>query len=267
VDSIRIHYRIARVADRPGTARIRVVVSTPDSVDRFEFTPPEDATVVSTDGFERGGDEEAYRWTRQVDRPSLTYEVPVNETLGGYTTFVDTPDWTLLDLERIDGSFHYWWEVGTDPGWNESFRTARNQSGHVGARLAYPGNHTVHEERAGPATVRVVVPEATDDDAVGAVVEAIGAASDRLGGETRGWRSETGPTHRSPTRTTTTSGTATNATGEPIPPTRTPTARRPTIPRPTRRRVPTGAIRPSSPFRGSPGVRPESARPSWGCSS
>lgn len=113
-DSIRTQYYFSRLPDRPGVVEVRVVVSLPPSMSRFEFDPPDDATVVSTDGFDSGGEQLEYAWDRRTDEPEMVYRAAVNQTSFTSNRYLDAGEWALFGGESLDGHFYYGdfrWEV------------------------------------------------------------------------------------------------------------------------------------------------------------
>ncbi|MFB6131164.1 MAG: hypothetical protein ABEJ28_10130 [Salinigranum sp.] len=72
--------------DRPGEIGVRLAYDVPSGVTGLRPELPAKASVTATDGFRRASDG-GYEWDRSTDRPTLTYRLPVNESLaaGGVT--------------------------------------------------------------------------------------------------------------------------------------------------------------------------------------
>ncbi|NHN46303.1 PGF-CTERM sorting domain-containing protein [Halostella sp. JP-L12] len=65
--------------DDPGSVRATVRFDVPDSVTEVRVVLPEDASVVSTRGFDRADGRE-YAWDGSTSRPSVTFDKPANVT-------------------------------------------------------------------------------------------------------------------------------------------------------------------------------------------
>jgi len=161
---LHIDFTTSLTPDRPGEVGVVAEFGIPDGVTSLTAEIPEGAEVTATEGFRQRAPRE-YEWTRTTDRPSLTYRLPVNETVtrgreGAETSgflYVDTGDWALLKPPRLGVTYS-----GT--GGREPIRRSHSVGGPgvVGESLLFVGPvETTTREVAGQR-VRLAVPEAAD---------------------------------------------------------------------------------------------------------
>lgn len=168
----------------PGEITVTLRYSIPTDVVDLKARLPADATVTSTDGFvERAGAD--YAWDRQTSTPTLTYRLPVNETLNvtgpiagkGDYTFVDSGDWALVRVPRTATGWS--WTGGGTVGINRSTTTAGQ--GAVGTRMAFLGDHSEVTRTAHGQTFRLVVPaRANLKESPARILDSMAAASSAL---------------------------------------------------------------------------------------
>jgi len=166
----------------PDRFEAALTLRVPDPVTELEITLQPGATVESTTGFERTG-EQTYEWTESTDEPTIRYTMPADRTgdegtvgssSDGYT-FVDTGDWGVVQVPDV--SIRY---SRTDPvGIEKSVRV--DGPGATGGDIAFFGAVQEHRRTVDGETFRLVVPEAaTLRESPEAVLSALAAASGRL---------------------------------------------------------------------------------------
>ncbi|MEA5388887.1 hypothetical protein VB773_04650 [Haloarculaceae archaeon H-GB2-1] len=113
-DTIHLTQRLALTPDEPGRVDVTLRFRIPDRVGRLSTQVPADATVTDRSGFDVINDTH-YEWTDGNDIATITYELPVNETISssgpGYAStdahvasqsadegylLVDAGDWALV---------------------------------------------------------------------------------------------------------------------------------------------------------------------------
>jgi hypothetical protein len=180
---LHIDFTASPTPDRPGEVDVAAAFTVPDGVTSLTAEVPADATVTGADGFSQRGPRQ-YEWTRTTDTPSLTYRLPVNETVtrgregsetSGYL-FVDTGEWALMKAPRLGVTYS-----GT--GERQPIRTdhAVDGPGVAGDSLLYLGpvettTRTVDDQR-----VTLAVPEAADlRESTADVLDALAGTAERL---------------------------------------------------------------------------------------
>jgi hypothetical protein len=105
--TIRQTQRLRLTPDSPGVVTVRLQYDLPAAVTELETRVPGGATVTGTDGFAASGGR--YAWDGETASPSLTYDLPVNETReptgplagrGSYL-FVDPGPWALVRTPQV----------------------------------------------------------------------------------------------------------------------------------------------------------------------
>jgi hypothetical protein len=180
-------YVVSLTPDRPGEVRVQLRYRIPQEVTSLTATLPEDVTVADTSGFARR-DETTYEWTRSTREPSITYDVPVNETVdrgregertGGYL-YVATPSWAVLPAPRSGLTFS---GTGEQPTVNTTYGFTGDGApgGITGGGIVFIGDHeTVTREAAGQQ-FRLVVPDAAElRESPGAVLDTLAGAARSL---------------------------------------------------------------------------------------
>lgn len=176
---------LRHLPDRPGEFETEKTFDVPDPILEFEVDLGERATVEATDGFVET-DEGTYRWTGDVDRPSIRFTMPANRSDdvsyhapggGDGYTFVDTGEWGVVRVPGIDVTVRRTSPVGFDE------TVVVDGPGATGGDVAFFGEVTEYERTVGGETIRFVVPEAAEDDLADDpvdVVDALAVASERL---------------------------------------------------------------------------------------
>ncbi len=147
--------------ERPGSIAATTSFEIPESVTTLTTSVPANATVTSTDGFERNGSR--YRWDGETATPSVSFRLPANHSgvshhgvnASGYT-FVDAGDWALVRVPDVTA--RWWWE-GADNVTMASNVTVAGE-GVAADGIAYLGPHRTHERSVDDRTIRLVVPDA-----------------------------------------------------------------------------------------------------------
>ncbi|UIO99669.1 hypothetical protein Hbl1158_14260 [Halobaculum sp. CBA1158] len=208
-DTIHVRTTLSLTPERPGEVDVTLRFDVPDRVSELSPTVDARATGVETDGFAAAGDG-TYEWDGDTASPTISYRLPANQTVrssrlaredrgggagavspadlagdaasvgddGGYR-FVDTGPWALVSTPTVSVSFRYYGD--TQP------RVVRdptvNGPGAVGERIAFLGEHEVHEHTAHGQTFRLVVPAAASDSMrvePAAVFDSLASASDSM---------------------------------------------------------------------------------------
>lgn len=178
--------------DQPGSVEATVSFDVPSNVGSLTTTVPDDATVLSTTGFERTDDGD-YSWDGDGPDPQLTMDLPANETgvglrdvtfdaageslESGYE-FVDTGPWAIVSAPPMSTEWSY--STQDDPPDFES-RLATAGEGVAGERMAYLGPSSTHQRSAHGQTFTLVVPDAATLEAdPEAILDSLEAASGSL---------------------------------------------------------------------------------------
>lgn len=149
---------------RPGEVTVRVRFEVPDRVRSLRTEVPADARVMAAHGFEQRPGRE-YRWEGTTGEPSVTYTLPVNETLnvsgpegaGGDLVAVDAGDWALFQRPTVPT---YWNYTGDVVGFDRRVET--DGPGAAGEWLVFLGEHETYERRAHDQHFRLVVPASAE---------------------------------------------------------------------------------------------------------
>ncbi|MFC7096994.1 CARDB domain-containing protein [Halobaculum marinum] len=207
---IGLRTTLALTPETPGSVRVTLRFDVPDRVSGLETTLADGAENVALDGFAAAGDA-TYEWDGETSTPTITYRMAANRTSQSATfdpdadldtdsgatptptggtdaladaataegryLFVDTGPWALVTVPSPGVAWRY---RGDAVGLSRTATTAG--PGAVGSRIAFLGEHTVHERTAHGQTFRLVVPAAADGMAAepAAVLESLSAASDTL---------------------------------------------------------------------------------------
>jgi hypothetical protein len=203
---LRFEYTVALTPERRGSVRVDAAVRIPDAFTAFDVGLPAGAELVSTDGFERGGDLDV-TWDGSSGVATVSYRVPVNRSDASTDglEFVDVGQWALVNLgpTRLSYSGRVRGERPTEV---TTFAVAGE--GYAGQNYAYLGPHEVTVDESG--AFALVTPAAAEMRAdPGAVFETLAAADDQLGVGARDDRVNlfVGPSPLRP------GGTAANASG------------------------------------------------------
>ncbi|WP_255151123.1 Ig-like domain repeat protein [Halorarius halobius] len=163
----------------PGEIRVELRYTVPEGVTTLSTRLPEDATVRSTDGFQRRSGN-TYSWTRTTDRPTVTYDLAVNRTVtrgiegeatGGYL-YVDAGPWAITPAPRSGVTYS---GTGTRPELVTEY--AFTGSGATSGDMLYLGPYEEHRQSAAGQRFRLVVPAAAEmasppDAVLGSVTDA-----------------------------------------------------------------------------------------------
>ena len=164
-DTLSRTFTVSLTPSEPGEIRVELAYRVPDDVTTLTTRLPDDAMVRSTDGFQRRSDT-TYDWSRSTDRPTITYDLPVNQTVtrsdgeGGQTTgylYVDTGDWAIARAPRSAVTYS-----GTGPRPDLQTDYAFTGSGATSGDILYLGRFEEHWRRAAGQQFRLVVPAAAD---------------------------------------------------------------------------------------------------------
>lgn len=174
---------LRHLPDRPGEFETEKTFDVPEAVVGFEIDLGSRADVVSMDGFEDTGDG-TYRWDEDTDEPSIRFTMSANRVGGGHGdhgndgyAFLDTGEWGIVQVPGISVSVRQTSSVGFDE------TVVVDGPGATGGDIAFFGPVTEYERSAGGETIRLVVPEAAEDDLVDdpeEILETLAWASDRL---------------------------------------------------------------------------------------
>ena len=161
---LHIDFTTSLTPERPGEVGVVAAFDVPDGVTSLTAEVPRGVEVTDTDGFRQRAPRE-YEWTRTTDSPSLTYRLPVNETVtrgredaetSGFL-YVDTGDWALLKPPQLGVTYS-----GT--GGRDPVRRSHSVDGPgvAGESLLFVAPvETTTREVAGQR-LRLAVPEAAD---------------------------------------------------------------------------------------------------------
>ncbi|WP_276258316.1 hypothetical protein [Haloglomus litoreum] len=161
---LHIDFTASLTPDRPGEVDVAAGFTVPGGVTSLTAEVPADATVTNIEGFSQRGPHQ-YEWTRTTDTPSLTYRLPVNETVtrgregsetSGYL-FVDTGAWALMKAPRLGVTYS-----GT--GQRQPIRTDNAVAGQgvAGDSLLYLGPVETTARTVGGQRITLAVPRAAD---------------------------------------------------------------------------------------------------------
>jgi len=161
---VDIEFTSSLTPERPGEIGVDARFTIPDGVTSLTAEVPEGVTVTNTEGFSQRGPRQ-YEWTRTTNRPSLSYRLPVNETVtrgregaetSGYL-FVDTGEWALTKTPRLGVTYS-----GT--GQRQPIRTdhAVTGEGVAGENLLFLGPVDTTTREVAGQRITLAVPEAAD---------------------------------------------------------------------------------------------------------
>jgi hypothetical protein len=190
---IRANQAVRLTPDRPGSVTVELQYQIPDAVISLESRLPEPATVVATNGFERGEDA-TFEWDGSVQSPSVTYRLPVNRTgteeqlsarnggsqsqlsSAGYI-FVDVGPWALVPRPSI---FTRWqWAGQGDVGIEYDLAVAGE--GAAGESMAFLGPQVTRTRTVANQQIRLVIPEAASPtESPEDILNALGGAASQL---------------------------------------------------------------------------------------
>jgi hypothetical protein len=159
---VHITFSSSLTPDRPGEIGVDARFTIPDGVTSLTAEVPEGVTVTDTEGFSQRGSRQ-YEWTRTTDRPSLSYRLPVNETVtrgregaetSGYI-FVDAGEWALTKVPRLGVTYS-----GT--GQRQPIRTDQSVAGEgvAGENLLFLGPVDTTTREVAGQRITLAVPEA-----------------------------------------------------------------------------------------------------------
>ena len=183
-DTIRLNQQFQRLPDRPGTVRVRLVYQIPDPVVSLQAELPADASLTDSEGFDRTNDSHL-RWTGTTRAPTLTYDLPVNETIertgpqaaDGRYLYADTGNWSLFERPPTPT---YWEAVGAT-SLEFDRQSSTDGPGAAGQWIVFLGDHEVHERTAHGQQFRLVVPaDANTSEPPSAILDAVANGSDAL---------------------------------------------------------------------------------------
>lgn len=183
-DGVERTFTTSLTPDEPGSIRVELRYGVPDRVTTLTTRLPDNASVQSTDGFERRSGT-TYDWTRTTDSPTITYTLPVNETVrrtggaGSPTTgylYVDTGDWAITRAPRAAVSYS-----GTGPEPKLTTEYAFTGSGATSGDILYLGPFEEYRRQAAGQQFRLVVPAAADlRTQPGAILDSVAKAAETL---------------------------------------------------------------------------------------
>lgn len=163
-----------------GTVRVRLQFEVPDGVTSLSTTLSSGASVTDTEGFQHSGGD-SYEWTQTTDTPSITYDLPVNQSYtrgreGAETTgqlYADAGEWAIAPAPRAGVSYS-----GTGPQPEITTGYEFTGSGVTGGDIVYLGDFTAYERTAAGQRLRLVVPAAAElHEEPKAVLDALAGAS------------------------------------------------------------------------------------------
>ena len=179
-DPLTITHTFENLPDRPGEVQVTVEADAPDSVSAVTLRPPEDASVVNADGYQRTDD--GWIWERSAapETATLTYVVTVNRTEDGTLEATSTGEWALFNWRNADTRWSYSRAADApEPAVVE--RGEATGEGVVGPGYAYLGPYETETRAVDGETIRLVVPETADMAASPVTVaDALARASNSL---------------------------------------------------------------------------------------
>lgn len=178
-NALTFTHTFERLPDQPGTVRVTVATEAPKSVTGVSVSPPEDAAVVETTGYEQTSDEE-WTWDRSessVDQPTITYVVGVDRSDEGTLEATSTGEWALFNWHTADIEWSYARSADApEPAVVERGEPAGE--GVVGPGYAYLGPYETETRTVDGERIRLVVPRAAEMEASpDAVADALAGAS------------------------------------------------------------------------------------------
>jgi len=183
--TINATQEFALTPSTPGEVAVELEYTISSGVVSLHTELPDDAEMTDTDGFVRDGWRE-YRWDETTSTPSITYTIPVNESLNetgpngadGDLVAVDAGDWALFQRPPVTTD----WTRYSSAGPVTYDRTSTTAGpGAAGEWLVYLGEHETYERNASDQRFRLVVPaNASMRDAPRSVLDSLADASDAL---------------------------------------------------------------------------------------
>ncbi|ARS89315.1 CARDB domain-containing protein [Natrarchaeobaculum aegyptiacum] len=172
---------LRHLPDRPGEFETEKTFDVPGAVVGFEVDLGSRADVVALDGFEETADG-TYRWDEESEEPSIRFGMPADRVGGGHGdhdgyAFLDTGEWAVVQVPGISVSVRQTSSVGFEE------TVVVDGPGATGGDIAFFGPVTEYERSVGGETIRLVVPEAAEEDLVddpGEILETLAWASQRL---------------------------------------------------------------------------------------
>jgi len=183
-DTIHLVQQFQRLPDKPGIVRVRLVYTVPERVVSLRTQIPAEATLSDREGFGRIN-ETHLRWRETTQRPQVTYDLPVNETVDrtdpqaadGRYLYADTSDWSLFERPPTQTN---WRRTGREPISLER-TSATDGPGAAGQWMVFLGEHELREREAYGQQFRLVVPAAANtSESPDAVLDALANSSDAL---------------------------------------------------------------------------------------
>ena len=175
---------LRHLPDRPDVYEAEFAFDIPEPMTELTVDLEGETEVRSLEGFEETG-EGTYRWTGDVDRPTIRATFPADRTsVAGHTganageySFVDTGDWGLVPVPGVGVTYRK--SQSVDIGVAETVTV--DGPGASGGDMAFFGPVTEYERTVAGETIRLVVPEAADlREDPDEILETLAAASDRL---------------------------------------------------------------------------------------
>ncbi|MEF8806351.1 MAG: hypothetical protein V5A63_20005 [Bacteroides sp.] len=179
-DTLTITHTFERLPNRPGDVRVTVEADAPNSVSAITLRPPENASAVEADGYQRTDD--GWIWERSAapETATLTHVVTANRTEGGILEATSTGEWALFNWRDADVRWSYS-RAADAPEPTVVEQAEAVGEGVVGPGYAYLGPYETETRAVDGETIRLVVPETADMAASPvAVADALARASDSL---------------------------------------------------------------------------------------
>lgn len=156
--SMDVRYIVERDPDRIGAVNVTAVIEVPDRVTSLSVTPPANTTIESAAGM--WSDDGTWRWNGHSETATMTYTTPVGVTTTFGKRTADTGGWSLVAKQDVALHGEWEWQLGPDPGWNETLALASGAEGVSGETVAYLGPAETATRTVGNETIRLVVPDA-----------------------------------------------------------------------------------------------------------
>lgn len=158
-ERINITYTLRHAPNRTGQVLVTANITLPPSVSSFQVSPPDDARVHRTHGFQHDkGGAVAWEWNGSQRRVSITYLASVNTSADGDTESVGTGEWALFDWRTVGLDWEY--ERMNDGNETEPVEVARVAGqGVAGPNFAYLGASQSYTRTVDGTTIRLIVPK------------------------------------------------------------------------------------------------------------
>ncbi|MFC4406991.1 hypothetical protein [Haloarchaeobius iranensis] len=151
-----------------GAVRVTLTFEFGRDLGRLRISTHGEPTVVDRSGIVQGyGEETLYRWDGETPDPSITVEIPTNETneqFGGLD-FVETADWALFEYfatARYYSTETQSWHEMYESGDRFRTRTSFAPDFAVGDTIAFAGAYEHYNASVGGRTVTLIVPNDAD---------------------------------------------------------------------------------------------------------